>query len=63
MEAPSAQGDLWCSTKRDVEVYNNAIHTQWKDNPNEKGTFCSFHSFPIPSMHFAMTVKGRSLML
>lgn len=58
MEAPSAQGDLQCSTKRDVEVYMTVMPlTPSRTALMRRGIFYSFLSFPIPPMHFAMTVK------
>lgn len=42
-----------------------AIHTQYKNNPNEKEDILLLSLLPetIPPMHFAMTVKGSFLIL
>lgn len=58
-EAPSAQGDLQCSTKRDMEVHMTGMPLTHSRTTTlmRRGIFCSFLSFPIPPMHFATTVK------
>lgn len=58
VEAPSAQEDLQCSTKSDVEVYMTVMPlTPIRTTLIRRGIFYSFLSFPIPPTHFTMTVQ------